>query len=165
MCWRHGRNHDRRGMEQFTRSEVLKKHGAGCAFATYSPGGRRLKNPRACLMLWRTQDGRYLFWFHHNSVPRTGGPARNVSWLTGGIERNGFIYWSQPEPVCYQPDRRRGASYPYLIEWQGRYFISATNKSEARIFEVDPALLEGFWHQSEVRTIAPAASPSICPPA
>lgn len=124
------------------------------ALATYAPGGRRLKNPRACPMLWRTREGRYLFWFHHNSFPRTGGPARNVAWLSGGTERDGFIHWSQPEPVCYQPDRRRGASYPDLIEWEGRYFISATNKQEARIIEMDTALLEGLWRQSEARTVA-----------
>jgi hypothetical protein len=125
------------------------------AIATYSPGGRRMKNPRACPMLWRTENGRYLFWFHHNSFPKTGGAARNVAWLTGGIERDGYIHWSQPEPICYQPDRRRGASYPDLIEWQGRYFISSTNKQDARIIEVDAALLEGMWQQNAVRTVAP----------
>ena len=124
------------------------------AIATYSPGGRSMKTPRACPMLWRTEAGQYLFWFHHNSFPRTGGAARNVAWLTGGIERNGLIHWSQPEPICYQPDRKRGASYPDLIEWQGRYFISATNKQEARIIEIDPKLLDGLWRQGDLRTVA-----------
>ncbi len=124
------------------------------AIATYTPGGRKMKTPRACPMLWRTADGRYLFWFHHNSYPKTGGPARNIAWLAGGVERGGVIHWSQPEPVCYNGDRRRGASYPDLIEWQGRYFLSSTNKEEARIIEVQPALLEGMWRQSELRSVA-----------
>jgi hypothetical protein len=124
------------------------------ALATAAPGGRRLKNPRACPMLWRTPEGRYLFWYHHNSFPRTGGAARNIAWLSGGVERDGFIHWSQPEPVCYQPDRKRGASYPDLIVWQGRYFLSATNKQEARILEVERTLLDGLWNQAELRTVA-----------
>ncbi|MBI5688929.1 MAG: exo-alpha-sialidase [Verrucomicrobia bacterium] len=124
------------------------------ALATYAPGGRRIKTPRACPMLWRTQDGRYLFWIHHNSFPRTGGAARNVGWLSGGLERHGFIHWSQPEPVCYQPDRRKGASYPDLIEWEGRFFLAATNKQEARILELDRDLLEGLWRQPELATVA-----------
>jgi hypothetical protein len=32
--------------------------------ATYSPEGRKIKNPRACPRLWKTGNGKYLFWFH-----------------------------------------------------------------------------------------------------
>jgi hypothetical protein len=127
-------------------------------FATYTPGGRIMVHPRACPAVWRTATGKFLFWYHNNSYEK--GPSnapvgsRNVGWLTGGVERNGFIHWAQPEPVCYQPNRKRGASYPDLIEADGKYFLSATNKEEARLLEIDPALLEGMWHQSESKVVA-----------
>lgn len=127
-------------------------------FATYTPGGRIMVHPRACPAVWRTEAGKFLFWSHNNSYEK--GPSnapigsRNVGWLTGGVERGGFIHWSQPEPVCYQPSRKRGASYPDLVEAGGKYFLSATNKEEARLLEIDSALLDGMWRQAERNVVA-----------
>jgi len=117
--------------------------------ATYTPGGRRFKHPRACPRLWRTQSGRYLFWFHNNAHRDWSPGTRNPCWLAGGIERDGKIHWSQPEIVLYDPDDKVRISYPDLIEENGRYWITETQKSVARVHEIDKALLEGLWNQGQ----------------
>ncbi|MBN2295813.1 MAG: exo-alpha-sialidase [Pirellulales bacterium] len=118
---------------------------------TYTPIGRKIKTPRACTKIWRATNGKYLMWIHNTALqlhskiwPMTG---RDLAWLVGGIERDGMIHWSQPELVCYVSPRR-GVSYPDLIEVEDRYFISATNKREARLIELSRALVEGLWRQS-----------------
>ena len=116
--------------------------------ATYTPGGRRFKHPRACPRIWRTRSGRYLFWFHNNGHKDWRPGTRNPCWLAGGIERKGKIHWSQPEIVLYDPDEAVRISYPDLIEEDGRYWITETQKSVARVHEIDPSLLEGLWTQT-----------------
>lgn len=119
---------------------------------TYAPGGRRLKNPRACPKVWRTKDGRYLFWFHNH-----GGKTfedRNPAWVCGGVERGGTIHWSQPEILLYDPDPKTRMSYPDLIEQDGRYWVTETQKTVARVHEIDPTLLAGLWRQGEDRTVS-----------
>jgi hypothetical protein len=44
-------------------------------------------------------------------------------------------------------------SYPDLIEQNGRYWISETQKEIARVHELDPELLEGLWNQGRERAI------------
>jgi hypothetical protein len=120
--------------------------------ATYTPGGRRMKNPRACPRIWRTSKGRYLFWFHNHSGLDFNG--RNPAWIAGGIERNGHIEWSQPEILLYEADPKTRMSYPDLVEQDGRYWITETQKEVARVHEIDPGLLEGLWSQG-ARSQAP----------
>ena len=126
--------------------------------ATYTPGGRRMKNPRACPRIWRTENGNYLFWFHNHSGKDFIG--RNPAWISGGIEMDGHIHWSQPEILLYDPqmgpigEGGRGGvrmSYPDLIEQDGRYWITETQKTEARVHEIDKGLLEGLWSQGKVK--------------
>jgi hypothetical protein len=120
--------------------------------ATYAPGGRPFKHPRACPRIWRTANGKFLFWFHNH-----GGKdfqARNPAWICGGVEKDGFIYWSQPEILLYDPDPQTRISYPDLIEQDGRYWVTETQKQTARVHEIDPALLEGLWRQGELKWIA-----------
>lgn len=124
----------------------------------YSPGGRKIKHPRACPMLWKTHDGKFLFWYHNNGTKwynnRATAGNRNIAWVTGGIEKNGYIYWSQPEIVVYEDHHFNGASYPDLIEADGKYFITATQKTDARCLEIDPQLIEGLWSQGTVEEVA-----------
>jgi hypothetical protein len=47
-----------------------------------------------------------------------------------------------------------GCSYPDLIEAAGRFWIVATQKTEARVLEVAPDLLAGLWRQGERREVA-----------
>jgi hypothetical protein len=130
------------------------------AYATYSPGGRRIKHNRAANFARRFSGGRYILWFHNHGgeqfqVGRLNHYlGRNPSWLLGGVERNGYIYWSEPEIVLYNDDPAVGSSYPDFIEDKGRFFISETQKTIARIHEVDPILLDGLWNQHENRNIA-----------
>jgi len=122
---------------------------------TYTPGGRGLKTPRACPMVWRTSGGKFLFWFHNNSS-KVGftGPTRNPVWITGGVEKDGRLHWSQPEILLYDPDSTKGLSYPDLIEQDGRYWFTETQKSTAQVHEADRTLLEGLWGQGEARAVA-----------
>ncbi len=121
------------------------------AYMTYSPGGELVKHPRAANFVWQASNGKYLYWFHNH-----GGQwydDRNPAWLCGGIEKDGFIYWSQPEIVLYDPDPKTRISYPDFIEENGRYFLTETQKTIARVHEIDASLLEGLWHQHENKTM------------
>lgn len=123
---------------------------------TYSPGGRKLKNSIACPQLWRTANGRYLLWYHNNNFMHRGKlpiASRNTAWLTAGTERDGTIFWSEPELVCYDQDPRGGVSYPDLVEADGEYFISSTNKTDARVLHLPRKLLDGLWSQSKIQGV------------
>jgi hypothetical protein len=116
---------------------------------TYSPSGRRIKNPRACPKVWQTSNGKYLFWFHNHSGKSY--PGRNPAWICGGLERDGKIYWSQPEIVLYDSDPQTRMSYPDLVEQDGRSWITETQKTIARVHQLDPTLLEGLWSQGQAK--------------
>ncbi|HID78895.1 MAG TPA: hypothetical protein EYP56_23225 [Planctomycetaceae bacterium] len=136
-------------------------------YATYTPGGRRFKNSRACPRIWRCKNGKYLFWFHNHGAHKNPYRGRNPAWLSGGIERDGYIYWSQPEIVLYdthpancifdpktgEPGPGGGMSYPDLVEQDGRYWITETQKTVARVHEIDPTWLEGLWNQGRVKKV------------
>ena len=122
-------------------------------YMTYTPGGRPLKTARACPRVWRAENGKYLFWFHNYGGHSWEG--RNPVWISGGLEKDGKMYWSEPEILLYHPDRDiLGMSYPDLIEEEGKYWFSETQKSVARVHRVDGSLLEGLWSQGSVRTAA-----------
>lgn len=118
--------------------------------ATYSPGGVRIKHPRACPRLWRTNSGQFLFWFHNNGEKDWSPGTRNPCWIVAGEERGGFMYWSQPEILLYDQDASVRISYPDLIEEDGRYWVTETQKSIARVHEIDPLLIEGMTKQGKV---------------
>jgi hypothetical protein len=126
-------------------------------YARYADG-RLMRNPRAANFVWKCANGKYLYWFHNNGwTGYNNGPgagSRNVAWLSGGVEQGGRIRWSQPEVAIYDPDFFRGPSYPDLVEDGGRYFISETQKTEARVHELDPAMLEALWGQFENAGVA-----------
>ncbi len=110
--------------------------------------GLPLRNPRACPRLWKCTNGKYLLWFHNNGGK--GFEHRNPAWVSGGIEKNGQIYWSQPEILIYGPDHSYETgrfSYPDLVEVNGKYWVSTTQKTMATIHEVPAAFFEGLWDQ------------------
>ncbi|SDL39950.1 BNR repeat-like domain-containing protein [Siphonobacter aquaeclarae] len=115
-------------------------------FATYTPGGQAFKTPRACPRLFKCSNGKFLFWFHNNSDP--GPYNRNPAWISGGVEKDGHIYWSQPEILLYSTNTKDIMSYPDLIEEDGKFWITETQKVIARVHEIDPKLLEGLWEQA-----------------
>ncbi|MBN1294672.1 MAG: exo-alpha-sialidase, partial [Candidatus Latescibacteria bacterium] len=117
------------------------------SYMTYTPGGKRVKHPRAANFVWKASNGKYLYWYHNH-----GGKSydsRNPVWLCGGVERYGYIYWSQPEILIYDDNIGNRMSYPDFIEQDGRYFMTETQKTVARVHEIDGALLEGLWNQQE----------------
>ena len=113
---------------------------------TYTPGGRRLKTPRACPKLFKTSDGRYLFWFHAN-----GGRwfhRRNPVFLCGGARgSDGLMRWSQPELILFGEGSSVRMSYPDLIEQNGEFWVTETEKTVARSHKLDRELLESLWKQ------------------
>lgn len=111
--------------------------------------GECLGNTRACPKIHKTADGRFLFWFHNNFRQNTYA-GRNPAWLSGGVEKDGNIIWSQPEIALYDRDPAMlGMSYPDFIEQDGRLWIIETQKNTARVHEIDPNLTEGMWRQGK----------------
>lgn len=107
--------------------------------------GIKLKNPRACPRIWKCKNGKYLFWYHHH-----GGwnfNSRNPAWISGGIEKDGKILWTQPEILLYEENIETRMSYPDLIEQDGRYWVSETNKEMARCHAVSEDFFNIIWSQ------------------
>jgi hypothetical protein len=129
--------------------------------------GRRMKHPRAANFAWRCANGKFLYWFHnhggrfvgeHPNAPTFAYEDRNPVWLCGGDEvetpDGREIRWTQPEIILYDDDPFVRMSYPDLVEEEGRYYLTETQKDLARVHEVDPSLLEGLWGQFERATVA-----------
>jgi hypothetical protein len=119
---------------------------------TYAPGGRPVKNPRANVKIWRSVYGRFLLWYHNHGGKDYDG--RNPAWLAGGIEKDGRIHWSQPEIVLYDPEPKTRISYPDFVEEEGRFYITETQKTVARVHEIDRLAVHGLWSQFEHKYVA-----------
>ena len=128
------------------------------AYMTYSPGGRRVKHPRAANFVWNCTNGKFLYWFHNHGGPfirdEGGGRPyedRNPAWLLAGREvdtpQGKCLEWSQPEILLYEDDPYIRISYPDLIEADGRLWITETQKSIARVHEIPAQLLDGLFSQ------------------
>ena len=118
--------------------------------------GRRMRHPRAATFAWKCSNGRFLYWFHNH-----GGKwydDRNPVWLCGGVEADTpegkIIRWTQPEILLYDDDPYIRMSYPDLIEEDGAFFITETQKYIARVHLMDPSLLQGLWSQFDANEIA-----------
>ncbi|GAB3800346.1 hypothetical protein GCM10028819_25460 [Spirosoma humi] len=110
--------------------------------------GNQLRHPRACPRIWKCQNGKYLLWFHNTSLD-----IRNPGWVTGGIEKDGTIEWSQPEVCIYSNDLSQRFSYPDLVEINGNYWLTETQKKIARIHSIDPSLFDDLWNQGTRRDL------------
>jgi hypothetical protein len=119
--------------------------------ARYAADERILKHPRACPAMWKTEKGQLLLW-HHNHGGKDFSD-RNPVWISGGIINGDEIMWSEPEILLYEPQVDKRISYPDLVEEKGRYWISETEKTVARIHYIDPILIEKMAHQGKDRTI------------
>lgn len=113
--------------------------------------GIKIKNPRACPRIWKCQNGKYLFWYHNNGGWNFG--IRNPAWISGGIEKDGQILWSQPEILLYEDVPSVRMSYPDLIEQNGKYWITETNKADARVHKIPNDFLHTLWSQLEVNQL------------
>lgn len=149
------------------------------AYKTYTPGGQRVKHPRAANFAWNCSNGKFLYWFHNHGgefVGRmtadfgAGKPAaisgapgspyddRNPAWLMAGREvdtpQGKCIEWSQPEILLYDDDPYIRMSYPDLVEEDGKFFVTETQKNQARVHQIPGALVGGLFAQWENRTVA-----------
>ncbi|MBX3012717.1 MAG: exo-alpha-sialidase [Caldilineaceae bacterium] len=131
--------------------------------------GRLMKHPRAANFIWKCHNGHYLYWFHnhggrllreHPQRRTVAYQDRNPVWLCGGREIDApegkIIQWSQPEILLYDDDPWIRMSYPDLIEEDGRYFVTETQKDVARLHAIDPTLVAALWQQFTRATVSEA---------
>ncbi len=129
--------------------------------------GRVMKHPRAANFAWNCENGKYLYWYHNHGGRFIGQNPnrlniayedRNPVWLCGGEEidtpEGREIAWTQPEIVLYDDDPFVRMSYPDLVEEDGRYYLTETQKNVARVHEVESGLLHGLWGQFTDATVA-----------
>lgn len=137
------------------------------SYKRFSPDGRLFKHARAANFVWKTAEGRYLYWFHNQGGPikTVLGPRwigheayqdRNPAWITAGREvdspRGRIIVWSEPEILLYDDDPAARLSYPDLIEEGGRFWVTETQKTIARVHEIEPRLIKTLLCQHELDT-------------
>lgn len=148
--------------------------------------GRRMKHPRAANFAWKCRNGNYLYAFHNHGgrmLREAPGNAdggayedRNPLWLSAGMEietpDGREIAWSEPEMVLYHDDPCVRISYPDLVEADGRYYLTETQKAIARVHEIPATLLEGMWvtlamtlGQAKVETVPDNADALLTLPA
>lgn len=121
-------------------------------WATYNPGGKLMKQPRCLNKIYKFSNGKYAMFFHNNgSRHYSSHPLgnRNPTWLSGGIEKDGYIHWSQPEIFLYDMDYSKGISYPDWIESNGEYYFSETQKTIARMHKIPNEYMEMLWNQGQ----------------
>jgi len=121
-------------------------------WATYTPGGKTMKQPRCLNKIYKFKNGKYAMFFHNNGARHYASYPlgnRNPTWLAGGIEKDGYIYWSQPEVFLYDMDYSHGISYPDWIEDGGNYYFTETQKTIARIHQIPNEYLQMLWSQGE----------------
>ncbi len=120
----------------------------------YSNNDRIIKHPLACPSLWKCSNGNYLLFIHnHNGKDYR---ERNPAWICGGIEKDGKIIWSEPEILLYSDDLTYHSgrlSYPGFLEDKGQYYLFETQKTLARVHQLDASLLEGTWNQTTNKTL------------
>jgi len=139
-------------------------------YASYTPGGKLIKHPRAANFAWNCSNGKFLYWFHNHGgvfvrrMAADGGSRgspyddRNPAWLAAGVERDSpqgkVIHWSQPEILLYDDDPFIRMSYPDLIEEDGKFYVTETQKNVGRVHEIPSAIVEGLFRQWDNRTVA-----------
>lgn len=111
--------------------------------------GRLMKHPRAANFVWKCNNGKYLYWYHNNGSKWYDN--RNPVFLCAGVEYDTSegkrIKWSQPEIVLYHEDPSVRMSYPDYIEDDGKYYLTETQKLDARVHEIPNNFLESLWNQ------------------
>lgn len=127
--------------------------------------GRRVKHPRAANFAWRCGNGNYLYWFHNHGgrfvgeEPRIAYEDRNPVWLLPGVEADSpegkVIRWGEPEILLYSDNPMVRMSYPDLVEEDGRYFFTETEKNLALLHEVPAAFLEKMWTVAAGKSVVP----------
>lgn len=140
------------------------------AYKTYTPGGNRVKHPRAANFVWKCSNGKFLYWFHNHGgrfVGELGANGkdgrspyddRNPAWLMAGREvatpEGRRIEWCQPEILLYDDDPYIRMSYPDLVEESGDFYVTETQKTIGRTHLIPSALVNGLFSQWDNRAAA-----------
>lgn len=114
--------------------------------------GSIIKHPRANVRVWKCKNGKYILWHHNNG--NWWWKDRNPGWLSGGKEVDGKIVWTQPEIAVYDDVVKTIISYPDLIEQDGRYWITETQKSVGRSHEIPAEFMDMLWKQFDISELA-----------
>ncbi|XP_062503358.1 uncharacterized protein LOC134180262 isoform X2 [Corticium candelabrum] len=113
-----------------------------------------LKNPRGPITMKQFSNGRYLLLFYNNGD--TGFNSRNPYWLCCGITNKSgdTIMWSQPEIILYDRIQDSRPGYPDFIEEDdGAIYITETQKTIARVHEIDKVMLELLFQQDTIKSV------------
>ncbi|MDA3924911.1 MAG: exo-alpha-sialidase [Kiritimatiellae bacterium] len=140
------------------------------AYMTYTPGGKRVKHPRAANFVWKCSNGKFLYWFHNHGgrfIGELGANGkngqspyddRNPAWLMAGREidtpKGRMLEWSQPEILLYDDDPAVRMSYPDLVEENGKFYVTETQKVIGHTHLIDSALVNGLFNQWENKSVA-----------
>lgn len=68
-----------------------------------------------------------------------------------------MIRWGEPELLLYSDDPMIRISYPDLVEENGRYFVTETEKNKARLHEIPAEFLAKMWRRAAGETVEPEA--------
>jgi ribosomal protein L37AE/L43A len=117
--------------------------------------GRPVKHNRAATFLWPLGNGKYLYWFNNHG--KKTYQRRNPIWCLIGMETptpTGLsLTFSEPELLLYHDSEYVAMSYPDLL-CDGDWYITETQKVEARIHRIDSRFIEKLLYPS-IPTIAP----------
>lgn len=131
--------------------------------------GRLMKHPRAANFVWKLKDGGYLYHFHnhggrylreHPERRTIAYTERNPIWLCRGWEEDSpdgkVLAWSEPEVALFADDPMIRMSYPDFIEHKGEYLFTETEKSEARIHQLSPRVIQAICPNESCRSLEDA---------
>ena len=111
--------------------------------------GRLIKQNRAANFIWNIGSGRYLYWYHNNGYKDF--TRRNPVWLCAAIEKDTpegkTLRFSQPEILLYHGSSQVCMSYPDLLIDNGKYYVTETQKTIARIHEIPAWFIEKLFGQ------------------
>lgn len=111
-----------------------------------------IKHNRAANFIWPLGAGRYLYWFNNHSIKTY--TRRNPIWCAIAAETptpDGMtLEFSQPEILLYHDSEHVAMSYPDLL-WDKGWYITETQKNQARIHCIDARFLDKMCGQFDRR--------------
>ena len=122
------------------------------AFIPTHIGGMPIKHPRAANLLWKTESGEYLYWFHNAGSGNYDN--RNPAWICPCYEADTpegkTLEFGQPEILFYHPSPEMTFSYPDLVMVDGHYAISETQKQIARLHIMPDDFMKKVLNQNKL---------------